>query len=53
MMYKFAYIWGDMLTQRVEVGCVGIVHFLWCTCVISEHAQPPLGNLLWVYVCII
>ena len=32
-----------MLTQRVEVGCVGVVQFLLCTFVISEHVQPPLA----------
>ena len=31
-----------MLTQQVEVGCAGVVHFLWCTCVISECAQSLL-----------
>ena len=31
-----------MLTQWVKVGCVGVVQFLWCMCVVSEHAQPPL-----------
>ena len=25
-----------------SVGCVGVVQFLWHTCVISERAQPPL-----------
>ena len=35
-----------MLTQQVEVGCVGVVQILWCTCVISERAQPPLVSTL-------
>ena len=28
-----------MLTQQVEVGYVGVVQYLWCTCVVisSEH----------------
>ena len=36
-----------MLTQRVEMGCVGIVQFLrkWHTCVISDRVQPPLSYM--------
>ena len=42
-VYKFIHrLCRDMLTHRVEVGCVGVVQFLWHTCVISGHAQPPL-----------
>ena len=45
LAYKFIHrLCGDMLTQRVEVGCVGGVQFLWRTCLISERAQPPLPN---------
>ena len=33
-----------MLAQWVEVGYVGVVHFIWCTEVISESAQPPLSD---------
>ena len=43
LAYKFIHhLCGDMLTQQVEVGCVGVVHFLWRTCVISDRVQPPL-----------
>ena len=42
-MYKFMHsLWGDMLTQQVEVGgCVGIVEFLWCTCTIKVYSRSP------------
>ena len=41
----------DMLTQQLEVGCMGIVQFLWCTCIISERAQPPLGLFFLLLFC--
>ena len=57
LAYKFIHsLCRDMLTQQVEVGCVGIVQFLWRTCVNSERAQPPLGwlhgrnNTLYKYI---
>ena len=46
LAYTFIHrLCGDILTQRVEVGCVGVVQFLWRTCVIiSDCAQPPLES---------
>ena len=35
-------MWRYFLTPRVEVVCVGVAQFLWCTCIISE-----VHNLLW------
>ena len=45
LAYKFIHrLCGDMLTQRVEVGCMGVVQFLWRTCVFNDRAQPPLPS---------
>ena len=36
-----------------SVGCVGVVRFLWCACVISERAQPFLTCTLGLDVHVV
>ena len=38
------HVRGDMLIQQVEVGCVGVVQFLRCTCCIISVVN--VHNLL-------
>ena len=41
-LYDVHSLCRDLLMQRVEVGFVGVVQFLWHVYVISERVQPPL-----------